>query len=300
MCFKKKKSIKELETELKQCIVKTGRSKDDIHTDYIAYPALKWRIDNSDSLHDDDDIRHMKDLHNVFLMGMNICNRQNKINAARKVAASAAAAAAANIATFNLANTFNVTNTYISTFASTLINANEITASFELTPPPSSDPSSTSSLPSSNDKTKASIDINSLSDLSSILASRSINEITASFEINASFVLSTSRLNAFYSSMVGAQSSKRPRLASQQSDAVVDLSNKSSTWKSHEQILSSNVSIMDVPGDGNCLFYAFISKLQNCFTFTIKQASNMRNYLMNNLHGSHFHLLYRTTLPTIP
>jgi len=172
----------------------------------------------------------MKDLQNVFLMGMHIRNRQNKINAARKVAtaaAAAAAAAAATIATFNLANTSNVTNTSISTFASTLINGNEITASFESTPPPSSDPSTTSSLPSSNDKTRASLDINSLSDQPSILASHSINKITASFEANASFALSTSRLNAYDSSMVGAQSSKRPRLASQQSDAVVDLSNES-------------------------------------------------------------------------
>ena len=106
MRFKKKKSIKELETELEQFIVKTGRSKYDIHTDYIAYCTLKWRIDNPDSLHDDDDIRCIKNLHNVFLMGMDICKRQNKINAARKVAA--AAAAAATFATFNLANTSNV------------------------------------------------------------------------------------------------------------------------------------------------------------------------------------------------
>ncbi len=40
---------------------------------------------------------------------------------------------------------------------------------------------------------------------------------------------------------------------------------------------------MDVPVDGNCLFYACISKLQNCSTFTIEQASNMRNYLMDYL-----------------
>ena len=33
----------------------------------------------------------MKDLHNVFLMGMNICNRQNKIDTARKVASITAA-----------------------------------------------------------------------------------------------------------------------------------------------------------------------------------------------------------------
>jgi hypothetical protein len=85
--------------------------------------------------------------------------------------------------------------------------------------------------------------------------------------------------------MVGAQSLKRPWLASQQFDAAVavDLSNESSIWKPHEQLLSSNVSIMDVPSDGNCLFYACISKLQNCSTFTIEQASNMRNYLMDYL-----------------
>jgi hypothetical protein len=87
--------------------------------------------------------------------------------------------------------------------------------------------------------------------------------------------------------MVGAQSSKRPRLASQQSDAVVvvDLSNESSSmiWKPHAQLLSSNVSIMDVPSDGNCLFYACVSKLQDCSIFTIDQASNMRNYVMDYL-----------------
>jgi hypothetical protein len=234
MHFKKKKSIKELETELEQFIVNTGRSKDDIHINYIAFYTLKWRIDNPDSLHDDDDIRRMKDLHNIFLMGINIRNRQNKINAARKVAhataAAAATATAATIATSNLANTSNVTNTSISTSVSTLINGNEITASFESTPPPSSNPSTTSYLylPSSNDKTRASLNINFLSNQTSILASHSINEITASFEANASFALSTSRLNASDSSMVGAQSSKRPWLASQQSDAVVGLSNKSS------------------------------------------------------------------------
>ena len=85
--------------------------------------------------------------------------------------------------------------------------------------------------------------------------------------------------------MVGAQSLKRPWLASQQFDAAVavDLSNKSSIWKPHQQLLSCNVSIMDVPSDGNCLFYACNSKLQNCLALTIEQASNMRNYLMDYL-----------------
>ena len=141
---KKKKSTKELETELEQFIVNTGRSKDDIHTGYNDSWALKWRIDNPDSRRYDDDILQMNDLNDVFLLGMAICRKQNKINAARKVSAATAAAIA----------TPNVTNTSISTSASTLINGNKITASFESTPPPSSNPSTTSSLPSSNEMTK--------------------------------------------------------------------------------------------------------------------------------------------------
>jgi hypothetical protein len=285
---KKKKSTKELETELEQFIVNTGRSKDDIHTGYNDYCALKWRIDNPDSRRYDDDIRRMKDLHDVYLLGKSICNRQKRINASRKSTVDLAVDRA-RLAILDGA-TSNVMNTSISSSASTSINANEITASFESTPSPSTDPSTNTSshLPSSNDETsRASLDINSLSDQSSILASHSINEITASFEANASFALSsTSRSNASDSSMVGTQSSKRPWLASQQSDAVVvvDLSNESSMiWKPHEQLLSSNASIMDVPSDGNCLFYACISKLQNCSTFTIEQASNMRKYVMDYL-----------------
>ena len=148
---KKKKSIKELEMELEQFIVNTGRSKNDIHSGYIAYWALKKRIDILNSRHDDDDIRQMKDLHNDYLLGKTICNMQNKINAACKVA-SALAADHAAIAAFIA--TSNVTNTSISSSASPSINGNEITASFESTPPPSSNPSTTSSLPSSNEMTK--------------------------------------------------------------------------------------------------------------------------------------------------
>jgi hypothetical protein len=141
---KKKNSIEELETELEQLIANSGQSKVDIHSNYIAYCALKKRIDNPGLRRYDDDIRRMKDLHDDYLLGMTIWNRQNKINAARKVAAAAATAIA----------TSNITNTSISTSASTSINWNEITASFESTPPPSSDPSTTSSLPSSNEMTK--------------------------------------------------------------------------------------------------------------------------------------------------
>ncbi len=148
---KKKKLIQELETELEQFIVNTGRSKDGIHSNYIAYCALKWRIDNPDSCRYDEDIWRMKDLHDVYLLGVSIHNRQKKINAARKVAAAAATAATTAAAAIA---TSNVTNTSISSSASTSINGNEITASFELTPPPSSDPSTIPSLPSSNDETR--------------------------------------------------------------------------------------------------------------------------------------------------
>jgi hypothetical protein len=75
--IKKNKSIKELETELEQFIVNTGRSEVDIRTNYNDYQALKWRIGNPDSRRYDDDIRQMKDLHNAFLLGMNIRNMQN-------------------------------------------------------------------------------------------------------------------------------------------------------------------------------------------------------------------------------
>jgi hypothetical protein len=129
---KKKKSIKEMETEVEELIAKSGQSEDDIHTDYNAYLALKKRIDNPNSCHDDDDIRRMNDLHNVFLLGMAIHNRKNKINAA---AAAAAATAAAAIATSNVANTSIPSYaTSADSSASTLINRNQITASFESTP----------------------------------------------------------------------------------------------------------------------------------------------------------------------
>jgi hypothetical protein len=174
---KKKKLIEEMETVVEELIAKSFRSEDDFHTDYKAYLALKKRIDNPDSCHDDDDIQRMKDLHNVFLLGMAIHNRKSKIYAARKVAAAGATAAtaAAAIATSNVANTsiFSYA-TSAGSSASTLINRNEITASFESTPP-SSNLSTTSYLPSSNDEIRASLDINSLSNQSSTLSSHSIN-----------------------------------------------------------------------------------------------------------------------------
>jgi hypothetical protein len=54
---KRKKSIEELEMELEQLIANSGQSKDDIHNNYIAYCALKRKIDNPDSHNNNDDIR---------------------------------------------------------------------------------------------------------------------------------------------------------------------------------------------------------------------------------------------------
>jgi hypothetical protein len=116
---KKKKLINELETELEQFIANSGRSKDNIHSDYIAYRALKWRIDNPDSHHDNEDFRQMKDFHNVSLLGMAICNRQNKINATCKVASATATTAAATAAATAAIATSNATNTSMSSSAST-------------------------------------------------------------------------------------------------------------------------------------------------------------------------------------
>jgi hypothetical protein len=57
-------------------------------------------------------------------------------------------------------------------------------------------------------------------------------------------------------------------------------------WTPHPILLKSNINIMNVPGDGNCLLHACTSKLQNLFNicdFTIQQAINMRNFLMDHL-----------------
>jgi hypothetical protein len=74
---KKKKLIEDLETELEQLFATSGQSEDNIHNDVNAYCTLKWRIDNPNSPHDNDDIWWMKDLHNVFLLGISIHNRKN-------------------------------------------------------------------------------------------------------------------------------------------------------------------------------------------------------------------------------
>jgi hypothetical protein len=57
-------------------------------------------------------------------------------------------------------------------------------------------------------------------------------------------------------------------------------------WTPHPILLKSNINIMNVPGDGNCMLHACTSKLQNLLNicdFTIQQAINMRNVLMDHL-----------------
>ena len=77
---------------------------------------------------------------------------------------------------------------------------------------------------------------------------------------------------------------------------VVDLTNIDSSptiavWCPHQRLLSCDVSLMNPPGDGNCLFIACISQLQNCSiqVVTINEAQIMRNDLMDFLleHANH-------------
>ncbi len=77
---------------------------------------------------------------------------------------------------------------------------------------------------------------------------------------------------------------------------VVDLTNIDSAstiavWCPHQRLLSCNVSLMNPPGDGNCLFLAFISQLQNCSiqVVTTNKSQIMRNDLMDFLleHANH-------------
>ena len=63
------------------------------------------------------------------------------------------------------------------------------------------------------------------------------------------------------------------------------------TWCHHQRLLSCNVSLMNPPGDGNCLFIACISQLQNCSiqVVTTNEAQAVRNDLMDFLlkHANH-------------
>jgi hypothetical protein len=52
----KKKTIEELEKEVAELIAKSGRCEQDIFTDSNKYRALKWRINDPGTLHDNEDL----------------------------------------------------------------------------------------------------------------------------------------------------------------------------------------------------------------------------------------------------
>ncbi len=100
--------IEELATEVKELIANAGQGEEDIHTDCNAYHALKRKIDNPNSCHNNDNVQQMKDLHSTYLLGISIQNRQKRIDAAHKVATATAATTA--IATSNVANTTSISS----------------------------------------------------------------------------------------------------------------------------------------------------------------------------------------------
>ena len=75
----KKKTIEELEKEVAEVITKLGRCEQDILTDFKAYRAVKKRINNPGTLHDNEDVQKMPDLHSSFLLCQSITNKQKKI-----------------------------------------------------------------------------------------------------------------------------------------------------------------------------------------------------------------------------
>ncbi len=102
-----KKTIEEMEMEVEELITKSGWCKQDIFTDSNKYLALKWRINDPGTLHNNEDFQKMTDLYSAFLLCQSILNKQKKIQAARKASA----------ATSTSATSSNVVNTSISSIA---------------------------------------------------------------------------------------------------------------------------------------------------------------------------------------
>ena len=73
-----KKSIEEMEMEVAELIAKSGRCEQDIFTDFNAYRAVKWRISDSGTLHDNEDLQKMTNLHSAFLLCQSIINKRKK------------------------------------------------------------------------------------------------------------------------------------------------------------------------------------------------------------------------------
>ena len=135
--------------EVAELIAKTGRCEQDIFTDSNKYRALKWRINDPGTLHDNEDLQKMKDLYPTFLQCKSIINKRNKIQAARKASASTATAALSNVVTTSISFTAAAADS--STSSSTT--ANKIRASINYTPPSSG--ISSSLCASSNDTTRS-------------------------------------------------------------------------------------------------------------------------------------------------
>jgi hypothetical protein len=70
-----------------------------------------------------------------------------------------------------------------------------------------------------------------------------------------------------------------------QEETIAHLMSTTGPWSPHSRLSSSNVSLMDPPRDGNCLFQACCSKVNNCSIqeVTTNDASNMRHDLMEFL-----------------
>jgi hypothetical protein len=72
---------------------------------------------------------------------------------------------------------------------------------------------------------------------------------------------------------------------------IIDSVSAIATWCPHQRLLSCDVSLMNPLGDGNRLFLACISQLQNCSiqVVTTDEARIMRNDLMDFLleHDNH-------------
>ncbi len=62
-----KKTIEEMEMEVEELITKSGRCEQDIFTDFNEYRAVKKWINNPCSLHDNEKLQKMTDLHLAFI-----------------------------------------------------------------------------------------------------------------------------------------------------------------------------------------------------------------------------------------
>ncbi len=71
----KKKKIEELEMEVAKLITKLGQCEQDMLTDSNDYRALKWRLNNPGSFHNNEDLQKMKDIHSSFLLCQSIIHK---------------------------------------------------------------------------------------------------------------------------------------------------------------------------------------------------------------------------------